>query len=294
MATGSSAHDQNIWELSHVLFAKVDDTTGAVTVHVGDVVAGESYDDAAAVYQQWGWISLPSIPTAGQSAAEAIALKTSGPDVVFAGRDVRSATIAGLLKPGESCAYASTGTACTLYKRDGSVTNLTTDDNTDTGHSVFARVATDGFLWACPWGKMTFDSTGFHVLHASGARIDIGGVSGMPAPLDTLGSYFTIGAKMGRIEAAILSVGTTAGTPEPVAKATTLYALLSSIAGSLSSISTTLAAVAAGAQPAASPATTVGTALSTELVNLATTISATTSAITAALTTLPSSSTTVT
>lgn len=286
-ATGT----QGIWDIHNVLGVTRADN-GAPMLRLGDVHGEEGADENVPFFQTPGFVSIYAPPDAGKSAGEAIVFKTGGTDYAFAGRDVRALAIAGNLKDGESCAYASLGAARTLYKADGRVVNYTTDDNTDQGHAIYSSVETTGFVRVCPWGRETFDEKGYHLLHASGARVDLGGISGMPAPLSALSSYATISAQMVRIEGAAISLGTAVGIPEPVAKATTLYALLQAISATLSTVSTALALVPAGTTPSptAPPATALGTAITAATASVV----ALQGTITAALLTLPSASTQVT
>lgn len=104
------------------------------------------------------------------------------------------------------------------------------------GFSVISRVGKDGLEWVTPWGTMTFGPKGFHLRHVSGARIDLGAISGLPPPLDTLGSYATISAAMTHVEGTAVAIGTEAGVGEPLAKATTLSLLLLSLSEILSTL----------------------------------------------------------
>lgn len=148
-------------------------------------------------------------------------------------------------------------------KADGSVTLFTTTDGTVNGKSVYAQVRPDGFTFLGPWGKLAFDATGFHMLHASGARIDAGAISGLPAPLDTLGSYLKVQAAILQLEGAAISIGTTDGVPDQVAKSAALIAALQAIDASLIAIGSALSALGNGSAAAAITASTtaIGTAV---------------------------------
>jgi len=84
---------------------------------------------------------------------------------------------------------AGQGQARVVTNNDGSISLFTTNDNTKDGKSVYVRVATDAIQFVAPWGTVRFDDTGFHVLHSSGASFDLGGIYGLPTPLDALTSY---------------------------------------------------------------------------------------------------------
>ena len=182
-----------LFQLHHVLTSRIDDT-GAVMLGLGDTKSEESADEEAVLFQASGIVSVPPV------GAEALSPETSAGYITIASRDIRSGKIAGRMQPAETTVYAPGSQACTLYKLDGSVTQFTTHDNTDNGKSVYSMVAPTGFTRFMPHGKETFDERGFHVLHASGARIDLGAISGLPGPLSALGSYAGLSAKIVRIE----------------------------------------------------------------------------------------------
>jgi len=149
----------------------------------------------------------------------------------------------------------------------GGISLFTTDDGTEQGRSVSLQVRKDGFRLVHPHIKCTFDGTGFHVLHSSGARIDLGAISGMPAPLDALSSYVKVSAAMLQLEASAVSIGAPDGTAQPIAKAGPTLNLFTSFNNTLTVIQAALVAVNAlagtmvptGATGAA--ATAAGTAL---------------------------------
>jgi hypothetical protein len=275
-----------LFQLHHVLTSRIDDT-GAVMLGLGDTKSEESADEEAVLLQASGIVSVPPV------GAEALSLETSAGYITIASRDIRSGKIAGRMQPAETTVYAPGSQACTLYKLDGSVTQFTTHDNTDNGKSVYSMVAPTGFTRFMPHGKETFDERGFHVLHASGARIDLGAISGLPGPLSALGSYAGLSAKIVRIEGSIISLGTTAGSPEPVAKATTLYSLLTSLQAEHAAALNLFTAIAAtpaaiGTVPAVNPAVIAAfTALNTAM-------GSTVALLAAAVLALPSAAVTVT
>jgi hypothetical protein len=138
---------------------------------------------------------------------------------------------------------------------DGRVTMFTSTDGTLDGKSVFAQVAPDGFTFFAPWGKLTFDNNGFHMVHSSGARMDAGAIGGLPAPLDALGSYIKLAGAMAQIEASTVALGAASGTPDAAAKSTPLLAALTAIGTALTALQATCAAlVGTGTGPGAPPA----------------------------------------
>ena len=183
-----------------VMAASIDATTGIITAQIGDAVTGFVDSNGAEVWQHWGYASLPS-PATGAGGAQGVAIKRSTGDIIICGRDPRSGQIWGNLKPGETCVFATgadgKGQARTLYKQDGSITHLTTDDNTPTGNAVMLRIgpptatSAGGLEVVVPGGKLTFNSLGFHVT-AGAAQLDLGSAQGFAGPLSVLGSYFTV------------------------------------------------------------------------------------------------------
>lgn len=89
----------------------------------------------------------------------------------------------------------------------GRISQWTTDDGTSTGQSVSSLTWPDRFQKTAWWGKWTFDPTGYHVSTAGGARLDMGGVSGLPGPISTLGSYASLQAAMIALNATALTLG---------------------------------------------------------------------------------------
>jgi hypothetical protein len=146
-------------------------------------------------------------------------------------------------------------------KADGTVTLFTTTDGAYNGNSVYCQVRQDGFRAVTPWGKIDLGSDGFHMLHASGARIDAGAIGGLVAPLDALGSYVSLSAAMVKLEGAVLALGTTDGTSEPLAKATSLQTVLVTIQAALTAIGTALTNLGNGSATAAITASGVAVTL---------------------------------
>lgn len=183
--------------------------------------------------------------------------------------------------PGESFQYGVTGNFVRCHA-DGRVSLFTTDDGTVNGRTVQFVIGPKGLLFSYPYGKLTIDDTGLHYLHNSGARIDLGAISGIPAPLDVVSSYASIGAAAVRLNGAAVSAGPNTGASQPVAMAGTTLSLFGALEGVLTALA------APGAFISASPGSpaTPGPALVTA-------IESASSAIAAAATTLPSLSTAI-
>lgn len=167
---------------------------------------------------------------------------------------------------GETFFHGPTG-AFLRFKADGSISLFTTDDNTTNGRSVALIVSPTGLSFQFPFGRLTFDGTGFHVLHNSGARIDLGAIAA-PAPLDALGSYATLSAAMVHVEGSAVHVGTAGGAPQPVALANSVLALCNALNGVLTAIGSPGGIVA---PPSGGPCT-AGPALVTALATAASAI----------------------
>jgi len=138
---------------------------------------------------------------------------------------------------GESFFHGPGGSFIRMHA-DGTISLFTTDDGTTEGRGVQLQVSGKGLLFNFPYGRLTFDDTGFHVLHNSGARIDLGAIGGLPAPLSALQSYVTISAAIAKVEGAAVGMGTREGSAQPVALATAVLALCTSLNNVLAAIGT--------------------------------------------------------
>jgi hypothetical protein len=196
--------------------------------------------------------------------------------------DPRPIELLPVIGKGESMMYGPAANFARC-KADGTVTMFTTTDGTYDGQSVYCEVAPDGVTALTPWGKLQLGANGFHVLHASGARMDLGAIAGLPAPLDSLGSYVKLAADIVQIEAAALSLGSASGLPDPLAKATATLAGFSAIATAFTAEASAFTALAGSPALSAPIQTACGAA--------ATALGAAVSALGALTTTLPASST---
>lgn len=216
-----------------VLTSSVDKVTGKILVQLGSVTEQTSDGGGVEWWQHVGFASRPPKPDAKKKAAQAFVLATGDRDVCVASQDTRCLDQYGNLDFGEFCAYApgedAKAQGRVIGKKDGSVTVFTTDTNTKAGRSVYFRTAPDGFLWVAPWGTLRFDASGFHLLHSSGASINLGGIGGLPAPLDVIASYI-------KLQAGSVS---TSSVGSPIADATSTVA-------AIAALQTQLTAVAAG------------------------------------------------
>ncbi len=170
--------------------------------------------------------------------------------------------------PGESFQYGVTGNFVRCHK-DGRISLFTTDDATVDGRTVALTIGPTGLVFNAPWGNLKFDATGFHVLHSSGARIDLGACGGLPAPLDSLASYATLSAALVHVEGSAVSLGASSPLSEPAAKAlqsaqalTAITTALIAVGAALATIGgiTTSPAAGSGAASAAGAAIGIATA----------------------------------
>lgn len=197
--------------------------------------------------------------------------------------DPRSRLVTALLQKGEAMMFGAPGNFVRMHA-DGRISLFTTDDNTPNGKTVALQVKPDGFLFSAPWGKITFDATGFHVLHSSGAALDLGAIGGLPTPLDAISSYVKLTGAMIQQEASIIVNGTAAGLADAPAKSAPLLAALAALSTALADLATMLPTLTNGGGPVTAPT----------LVTTVTAISAAVSAIASATPLIPSLSSSVT
>lgn len=133
------------------------------------------------------------------------------------------------LGAGHATLASSGGAARVTVKEDGSIVLFTTSDNTKDGLSISVVISPTKFQINAPWGRLTFDDTGFHVTHVSGAAIDMGAIGGLPAPFDVIASYIALKAAMVSTPAALVSMANPAGIPVQLADAESLLVVLADI-----------------------------------------------------------------
>ena len=146
-----------------VLSSTLDKETNVITVQLGDVQKGVADSNSAEWWQHAGFCSNPAPPTAGNSACQALVLKRSDRDIVFATSDKRASKIYAQLQPGETCVYATKGMARTFYKANGAVVLYTTSDNTESGKSISLYFGPDKVQLAHQYGSFTLDSNGWSI-----------------------------------------------------------------------------------------------------------------------------------
>lgn len=155
-------------------------------------------------------------------------------------------TIANLPTPagGEHLSYSIAG-CFTRHMLDGSVVRSTTDTGgaAHAGTTIADWMRPTGFTRDAPWGRETFDNTGFRVKAAGGAKLSLGFVSGLPPPLNGGQSYFRALANIVEINGGAISIGPTASDLESVAKAPQLVTVLTSLAAAIQAVQLALATI---------------------------------------------------
>ena len=281
-------HDTGInFRIHQVAYSEVD-ANGFIGIQFDAFGEEDSGMPAVEAHHPFGFMSRPSDPDVdpdGQPKFGCNVLVGWDGDEAHAWvlADPRTRPKLPALQKGESLQYGAGGNFVRCHL-DGRVSMFTTDDGTPTGKTVALQIKPDGLLFSAPWGKLTFDATGFHVLHVSGAAIDLGAIGGLPLPLDALGSYVKLTGALMQTEASIIAHGSAAGASDAAAKSTPLVAALTALSTALTDLATMLPTMANGGGPVGAP-------------TLATTVTAITAAVTAigtALPLIPSTSTGVT
>lgn len=286
---GSQHPSDAVAQFARAVGSSVSPKTGAVMLNVegvgavdGDAKTPGEGSSEVEFYGALGVVARPLPPdTVGgvDRHLETVCLRTGDALVPIAARDVRLNQAFPNPKPGD---VLLVGYASNFVKlaADGNLFAVVTSDGTPNGQLVQLQHRKDGLAYVAPWGKLTYDAGGLHALHISGARIDLGGIGGMPAPFSSLGSYATLSAAMVKLECSACTVGPEAGVHDNAVKATPLETLHASLSASLVAMSALNVALGAFvASPAVailanSAALTVATALTTATTQLAATIAA--------------------
>lgn len=282
------------WDLGVAVLSEYD-ADGFIGVgldHYGEKLAGV---DPGELHSAYGHLSRPLDPEVdnqgnvppGRGCNAWYAWEGSQLHVKF-GSDPRVIQNLPTLQKGESLDHGAANNF-TRYYADGSVATMTTSDATPTGQSVFTKLAPSGRSHQGPWGQETFDPNGYHLRTASGARIDMGGIGGLPAPLSAIGSYFIAAAASCKLRSSIIALGPDAGVFDPVAKSTPTLAVLNAFSTVLAALKIAATGGPSGGLASASPGSPV-----VATPDLGAAITAAIAAVAAAAATLPSASTTVT
>ncbi|MET0793562.1 MAG: hypothetical protein ABW061_18730 [Polyangiaceae bacterium] len=264
------------WRLHTITYSEVD-ANGFIGIQFDAFGEQDSGMDTVEVIHPFGLMANPPEPDANGAFSCSALIGWEG-DQAYAWlcSDPRSRVVLPSLKKGETLLYGCAGNFVRMHA-DGRISLFTTDDNTPNGKTVALQIKPDGLLFSAPWGKFTFDETGFHVLHVSGAALDLGAIGGLPAPLSALSSYVKLTGNMVLTEGSIVSTGTTdpasVALASAVAKSDPLVAALGDIATGLAGIATAMTAVAGAIPgPSASVATGAASTLATAIGALVTTL----------------------
>jgi hypothetical protein len=91
-----------------ILHVAINGVTNVISVQLGDSTLQSTDADAAAFWQAPGLVSLPAPPSQGAASCQALILKGTDRDIVFAARDTRVAGYCADMQPGESCLFGTT------------------------------------------------------------------------------------------------------------------------------------------------------------------------------------------
>lgn len=190
-------------------------------------------------YHPYGFSGMPVDATkAGQ--CQALQISLGYDDAVIALDDPRVTAKLPPIAQGEAMMYGHRG-QFVRCRRDGSIGLFTTTtgevDDRD-AQSVFFNIQPDGFRQSAPWGRVVFDSTGWHTMHSSGAEIHAGYISGLPAPFGSLTTYVDIVGGTVRIKTAMLDIGQNPLLKDHLAHATPIVMILQEVVKSLAYCST--------------------------------------------------------
>lgn len=198
----------------NILNASLDPQSNSVLCQIGDVQNEDPEDYQVQWVQQSGFASLPPNAIPNQTAGEGIMLKTSYNSFVFACRDYTSQANYGNLSAGEVSIYAAgptgTGQARVQCKADGSVSLITTSDNTASTPNVGLNITPTGFYVNYPFGKIALDAAGFRVTTSSGASMSL-----MTTSDPTTGNAFMVTCGNATISANIITLGNPVNTAVP-------------------------------------------------------------------------------
>ena len=281
-------------ELGTVTWSGIDPVNGFHAIQIDGL--GNSGVDPFELSHPYGFASraIDPDPKTNKGCSVFWYKKGSAEGFAWLANDPRIQALLPEILPGESFQYGAKGQFIRCHP-DGKISIFTTDDATPNGRSVYSQVAPTGFTRVAPWGRETFDANGFHVKHVSGARIDLGAIAGLPAPLDALSSYFTVSAQMVRIEGATVSLGPAAGiamtaAKSPIAQAsdTALLTALQATLLGLEAVLTALGGVGGLTTSPSAASALVATATGVVLASQAS-VAAAATAIGAAVATMPSS-----
>lgn len=237
------------WNLGLATLSEYDDDD-FVGLQVDTLSQGEGMPPFE-LHHSYGFAARPLDPDEdGLGCTALYALEGTRKGYAWLCNDPRIAAKLPKLRKGESLFYGPKG-QFVRHCEDGRIVACTYVDGDPNKFAIFWELSPDkGFELETPWGYLRFGPNGFHVRHSSGARIDLGSIAGLPAPLDALASYVNISAKLVSVEGSAVSQGTDGGATNQAA-VTALVTLLGALAAAIDSkngpTTTTTVAVAAAA-----------------------------------------------
>ena len=172
-------------------------------------------------------------PVAAQ-AAQVLNFREGGHTFALCLGDPRTQAILPTIAPGSTIVFSDCGSFLRLEgsgPAQGQISLFTTDDGTPTGYSVGFQVFPTGITeFTAGGGRRTFDATGYEIVDASGARLQLGFTGGMPGPLASLEAGFAVLADTATLDAALVSLGrASARGRSPAVRATELQAQVISV-----------------------------------------------------------------
>jgi hypothetical protein len=145
-------------------------------------------------------------------------------------------------RPGESVMYAAPGQFIRLHE-NGAISLCTSDvgdpdvptakGGSFQGKNVMLQITHDGLYFVAPWGRLIFDATGFHAVHQSGARLDLGTIGGLPSILG--GTYASISADNVTLDSSRVTSGPI-GLADAAVKMTPLTPMLAALQGAIAGV----------------------------------------------------------
>lgn len=203
-------------------YATPGNSTNSILLNLGIASTGESYTQDAILFSPPGLLSIPVPPgtydssgnftpsSTSATGTQAIAMVRDDQWIVLGTRDTRTQLQAGNLGPGETCLYALLGQARVSLKPDGSVTLMTTSDNTANGSNIQFNLTPSGLYFTAPFGSITFDQYGFRVTTSAGANFSM-----LASQNPTTGNTITMTAGSTTISSGMIILGNPVNTAVP-------------------------------------------------------------------------------
>lgn len=218
------------------------DADGFMTVQVDRFGGTDQGGSPMEVHFPLGMVAYPLDPD-----VDASGQPTNGCSFLFATEgdklhafplsDPRVVALLPIGQPGETYFYGSKGQFIRFHA-DASISIYTTDDGTPNGRTISLMLSPqEGLVYTSPWFSAKMGPDGGHLRHSGGARLDMGSIGGMPAPLDQLGSYLKIQAAMVSIKGSAVSIGTDGGAAN-LAASTAISTFLTALVAAIATITT--------------------------------------------------------